>query len=167
MDVAALRKEKDEFFRHSPQSPLTPKQRRSFHGLVYFTEEPSFRFSLALEPGDGAIEEIEMSDGTSQEMRRAGYFRFGVDGTEARLTAFASEGGELFVPFRDATSGKETYGSGRYVEAESRGNGTYELDFNRAYNPYCAYNESWRCPLPPRENWLTVAIRAGEKSFPH
>jgi len=75
------------------------------------------------------------------------------------------QGDELFIPFRDATSGKDTYGAGRYVEAEPLGKGRYLLDFNRAYNPYCAYNDDWRCPLPPAENWLTVAIRAGEKSF--
>ena len=79
--------------------------------------------------------------------------------------ALFHQGDELFIPFRDATSGKDTYGAGRYVEAEALGNGRYLLDFNRAYNPYCAYNDDWRCPLPPAENWLKVAIRAGEKSF--
>jgi len=90
--------------------------------------------------------------------------RFDVGGERASLAAF-SQGDGLFIPFRDSTSGSETYGAGRYVEAEPLGDGRFELDFNRAYNPYCAYNDAWRCPLPPRENWLTVPIRAGELSF--
>ena len=73
---------------------------------------------------------------------------------------------ELFVPFRDATSGKETYGAGRYLEVESPGpDGRVRVDFNAAYNPYCAYNPDWSCPIPPGENWLSVPIRAGEKTF--
>ena len=105
-----------------------------------------------------------MSDGTTDHLQRAGTVKFTADGTEATLLAF-HQGDELFIPFRDSTSGNETYGAGRYVEAEPLGDGRFELDFNRAYNPYCAYNDAWRCPLPPRENWLTVPIRAGEMSF--
>jgi uncharacterized protein (DUF1684 family) len=105
-----------------------------------------------------------MSDGTTDHLQRAGTVRFLVDGSEAALIAF-QQGDALFIPFRDATSGSDTYGAGRYVEAEGLGAGRYLLDFNRAYNPYCAYNDDWRCPLPPTDNWLTVAIRAGEKSF--
>ena len=90
--------------------------------------------------------------------------RFDVAGERVALIAY-EQGDELFIPFRDATSGKETYGAGRYVEAEPLGGGRFTLDFNRAYNPYCAYNDAWRCPLPPSENWLAVAIRAGELSF--
>lgn len=167
MDVATLRKAKDDYFKHSPHSPLTPAQQPGFKGLVYFAEDPQFRFALPLEATEHGHEEVQMSDGSVQRMRRAGRFRFSVDGVEVALTAFDSNGGGLFVPFRDATSGRESYGAGRYVEPEAAGDGRYELDFNRAYNPYCAYNENWRCPLPPTENWLSVAIRAGEKEFPH
>ena len=105
-----------------------------------------------------------MEPTAAQKMQRAGTVNFSVDGADATLLAF-HQGDALFIPFRDATSGKDTYGAGRYVEAEALGGGRYLLDFNHAYNPYCAYNDDWRCPLPPAENWLKVAIRAGEKSF--
>src|SRR5207245_8899857 len=98
--------------------------------------------------------------------RRAGVVRCAGAGEHVELLAY-EQGEELFIPFRDGTSGQETYGAGRYVEAEPLGGGSFALDFNRAYNPYCAYNEHWRCPLPPRENWLHVPIRAGELSFPY
>ena len=164
VDVAELRREKDKFFGGPHDSPLTVEQRRSFTGLKYFDPDPAFRFEVSLEGEPGGVEEVEMSDGTTDHLQRAGTIRFSVDGTEATLLAF-HQGDELFIPFRDATSGTDTYGAGRYVEAEALGKGRYLLDFNRAYNPYCAYNDDWRCPLPPAENWLTVAIRAGEKSF--
>jgi uncharacterized protein (DUF1684 family) len=164
VDVLQLRREKDDYFGKAHDSPLTVEQRRAFAGLKYFDPDPAFRFEVALEDGPGGVEEVEMSDGTTDHLQRAGIVRFIVDGIDATLLAF-HQGDELFIPFRDATSGKDTYGAGRYVEAEALGNGRYLLDFNRAYNPYCAYNDDWRCPLPPTENWLTVAIRAGEKSF--
>jgi uncharacterized protein len=164
MGLAELRRAKDAFFGGPHDSPLTVEQRRSFTGLKYFDPDPGFRFEVALEEGPSGIEEVEMSDGTTDHLQRAGTVRFGVDGVDATLLAFY-QGDELFIPFRDATSGGDTYGAGRYLEAEALGNGRYLLDFNRAYNPYCAYNDDWRCPLPPAENWLKVAIRAGEKSF--
>ncbi len=165
VDIATLRKAKDDYFKHSHDSPLIAEQRRSFGGLRYFTEDPAYRFEVALDAtAVGGEDEVEMSDGSGSTMRRAGYVSFRVGGREAKLLTY-EQGHDLFIPFRDATSGKETYGAGRYVEAELVGKGRFLLDFNRAYNPYCAYNENWRCPLPPRENWLDVAIRAGEQSF--
>src|SRR5205823_4054425 len=83
----------------------------------------------------------------------------------ARLMLYASDDSdELFVPFRDATSGQETYGAGRYLEIHAHGDNVV-IDFNYAYNPNCAYDPAWSCPLPPIENWLKVPIRAGEKAF--
>lgn len=167
-DLAASRAAKDDFFRRGHDSPLTPEQRAAFSGLRYFAPDPAFRFLVRLEPAEGAAaQEIQLSDGASTEMDAAGAFRFTVGDVAMRLIGYASAGGGVFVPFRDATSGSETYGAGRYVEAEPDGHGTYLLDFNQAYNPYCAYNDAWSCPLPPRENWLTVPIRAGEQTFSH
>jgi uncharacterized protein len=164
-DVAKLRHAKDEYFGDAHDSPLTVDQRRDFHGLSYFEPDPAYRFTVTLDGADaGGVEEIEQSDGSVDHLRRAGTVRFDVAGERVGLTAF-EQGDELFIPFRDATSGNETYGAGRYVEAEALGDGRFDLDFNRAYNPYCAYNDAWRCPLPPRENWLAVPIRAGERSF--
>ena len=165
MNVAELRREKDEYFRRAHDSPLTPEERTSFTGLRYFAEDASLRYRVTLDTtAAGDEEEIEMSNGSTTEMRRVGVVRFDVDGERGELVAF-EQGDELFIPFRDGTSGAETYGAGRYVEAEPLGGNEYELDFNRAYNPYCAYNDSWRCPLPPRENWLRLPIRAGELVF--
>jgi uncharacterized protein (DUF1684 family) len=164
MDLVTLRRSKDDYFGKAHDSPLTVTQRQHFDGLRYFDVDPAFRFEVTLEGAAGGVEEVEMSDGTTDHLQRAGTVTFRVDGADATLLAF-HQGDELFIPFRDATSGKDTYGAGRYVEAEALGGGRYLLDFNRAYNPYCAYNDDWRCPLPPAENWLQVAIRAGEKSF--
>jgi uncharacterized protein (DUF1684 family) len=103
--------------------------------------------------------------------RRWGRFNFQVDGEGAALTIYSDPPGhDFFMPFRDATSGKETYGAGRYMDnhrpgLQPVGDTAVEIDFNFAYNPYCAYNENFSCPLPPAENWLKVPIRAGEKKF--
>jgi hypothetical protein len=165
MDVAATRRAKDDYFRRMHESPLTVEQRLRFAGLRYFPDDAAYRFTVTVDPSSaGGMDEVEMSDGSTNRLRRAGTVRFDV-GTERLALLAYEQGEELFIPFRDATSGKETYGAGRYVEAEPLGQGRYELDFNRAYNPYCAYNDAWRCPLPPPENWLTVPIRAGELAF--
>jgi len=167
MELATHRHAKNEYFRRAHDSPLTPEQRDSFSGLSYFEPDPAYSFVVELDAANaGAPEQVEMSDGTTNELERAGTLSFAVDATEVSLIAFR-QGDDLFIPFRDATSGHETYGAGRYVEAERTHDGRWALDFNLAYNPYCAYNERWRCPLPPSENWLSVAIRAGEKTFAH
>lgn len=166
-----FRADKDAFFRDDPRSPLTDAQRASFEGLAYFSEDPSLVVRTPLErDGVDTDETIEMqtTTGGTQRYRRAGVVRFAVNGAPAQVTLFASpDMHELFLPFRDATSGRETYGAGRYLEVEPPGeDGGVEVDFNLAYNPYCAYNPEWSCPIPPGENWLAVPIRAGERSFP-
>jgi uncharacterized protein (DUF1684 family) len=167
MDVATLRREKDRFFGRSEDSPLSHEQRHGFKGLRYFPEDAAYRFEVTVEPeATRVVEEVETSDGSTNDLVRAGRVRFRVGDEEAALVGY-EQGEGLFIPFRDRTSGNETYGAGRYVEAEPLGEGRYLLDFNRAYNPYCAYNDSWSCPLPPRENWLAVEIRAGELIYPH
>jgi len=166
-EIDESRAAKDDFFRHSPSSPLDHEQRHHFGGLHYYPRDDALRLVIPLDTTDaGSREEVEMSNGTARQMVRAGHFPFTVDGRPIRLTAFRSEGERsLFVPFRDATGKSETYAAGRYVEAEPLDEDRWLLDFNRAYNPFCAYNDAWRCPLPPRENWLDVEIRAGEKRF--
>jgi uncharacterized protein (DUF1684 family) len=165
MDTGELRRMKDEFFARGGDSPLDDAQRRTFTGLRYFDADPALRFEATLErPTTSEYEDIQTSDGQVLHLPRAGTLRFDLDGRAVGLAAY-DQGHELFIPFRDATSGEETYGSGRYVEAHHLHGETYEIDFNTAYNPYCAYNDRWSCPLPPRENWLDVPIRAGELSF--
>jgi len=117
---------------------------------------------------------LATSKGVPREMIRYGVLEFEVEGTKQRLAAFKSvpqpghhhADESLFIPFRDATSGKETYGACRYLDIEEQPTDDYVIDFNLAYNPYCAYSEDYVCPFPPRENWLTMPIRAGEKNFP-
>ena len=163
-----FRRAKDELFRADAQSPLDEEQRRAFKGLAYFPANPQLVIEAALDPAvDSGTVVMETTGGGEQVYHRAGIVRFKVDGEQAAVTLYASdEQGELFLPFRDATSGKESYPAGRYLETDPPRHGRVTVDFNYAYNPYCAYNERWSCPLPPIENWLKVPIRAGEKDFP-
>ena len=110
--------------------------------------------------------------GNVQDFVRWGEFRFKVGEKEQALHAYKSSREEemLFVPFKDATSSKETYGAGRYLDLEPErdrtADGKWILDFNQAYNPWCVYSESYTCPFVPSENWLEVPILAGEKDYP-
>lgn len=161
------RRAKDQFFGRHPQSPLLPSQRNNFAGLAYFPEDPNLRLTLVLERyDDPQVIGMLTSTGDQEQYRRLGRVQFEVDGQQAQLTVFQGTDGSLFLPFQDATSGSETYGAGRYVDIELVGQDSLLIDFNAAYNPYCAYNDRWRCPMPPRENRLDVAIRAGEKDYP-
>jgi uncharacterized protein len=165
-ELERFRAEKDRVFRKDPHSPLTAEQRRAFGGLSYFDENPQLVINGTVdrdvEPG-----EVRMSTsaGDEQVYQRYGVVRFRVDGDPAQVILYASDDSdELFIPFRDATSGHETYGAGRYLEVHAHGD-QVTIDFNYAYNPNCAYDPAWSCPLPPAENWLKVPIRAGEKAF--
>ena len=163
-----FRAAKDEFFHDDEHSPLATSQRESFSGLRYYPEAPELRLQLALDTEvDHAPFEMATSMGDRQDYRHAGRVTFELEGKLCELYLYSRDekADVFFVPFRDRTSGKETYASGRYLEVELGPAGEVEIDFNYAYNPYCAYNENWSCPLPPMENWLTVHIRAGELSF--
>jgi uncharacterized protein (DUF1684 family) len=160
-----FRREKDDFFRHDPNSPLTPEQRLGFTGLRYFPENPALRLTVDVEPfAEAETIRMQTSTGDVQTYERYGRFTFEVDGRPAALTVYRVDG-SYFLPFVDALAGGETYGAGRYLEPEELPDGRLEVDFNYAYNPYCAYNENWSCPIPPAENRLKVPIRAGEMTF--
>lgn len=163
--LAAERAEKDMYFRRDPYGPI--EDRQSFTGLNYYPPNLAFRFTLPLQRVEPEPLTFQTSTGDERVYQRIGTVEFEVEGQPARLAIYkAEEGDELFLPFRDATSGKETYGAGRYLEPAELASGDILVDFNLAYNPYCAYSESFSCPLPPVENWLTtVAIRAGEKIY--
>jgi hypothetical protein len=162
-DLQTFRRRKDEFFRYDRHSPLTPEQRERFNGLRYYAENEALRFVLPIEKFEQQ-ETITMqtSTGDVADFIRWGRIHFEVDGQPAALTVYASPGGDFFLPFTDATSGSETYGAGRYLEIDPLPDGQFEVDFNMAYNPYCAYSPYWSCPIPPQENRLSVPIRAGE-----
>lgn len=165
MSELERRRQKDDFFANHPQSPLTYDQLDDFEGLKYFPEAPELRFELIIEEFDTKeMVQIITSTGDLREYERYGRVHFEVNGDKAALTVYATNHG-FFVPFVDNQAGIETYGAGRYLDPEVLPNGKLLLDFNTAYNPYCAYNEMYSCPLPPAENRLTVAIKAGEKNF--
>lgn len=164
-ELEQIRKEKDDFFRTHPHSPLTREQKRDFKGLSYFPENPALRLQVAVQQfNPKETVEMQTSTGDTQVYLKYGTFKFEVDGQPAELTLFSGEHG-YFLPFADSLAGSETYGAGRYLEPEPAGGGRFVVDFNLAYNPYCAYNENYSCPLTPRENRLKVPIRAGEKVF--
>jgi uncharacterized protein (DUF1684 family) len=173
-ELIRFRQDKDAFYRGHPQSPLLPEQRAGFRGLAYFPPNPDLVVEVVMTPPDDPEPfTVGTSTGQQQAFRRAGVATFSVDGQPASLALLArvgEHGGHgLFVPFRDATAGRETYGAGRYLDlgADDVGpDGWVRLDFNYAYNPYCAYNSGYSCPLPPPDNWLDVPIRAGELAFP-
>ena len=164
-DLETFRAEKNAFFTEHQHSPLTREQKKAFQGLAYFPEAPGLRFEVEVERFHDQQEiQIQTSTGNLQTYRRYGRFRFWVGGQDAELTIYADHHG-FFLPFVDNLAGRETYPAGRYLEPEPLANGRFLIDFNLAYNPYCAYNESWSCPLTPFENRLKVALRAGEKIF--
>lgn len=165
-ELEDFRVEKDAFFKSHPQSPLTPAQQRVFTGLSYFDENPALRFEIDIEPfAQRDTVELQTSDGDVRAYQRFGRVTFEVDGQAAALTLYATPQG-FFLPFVDSLAGTETYPAGRYLDPEPLGGNRFVIDFNLAYNPYCAYNENYSCPLTPFENRLKLPIRAGEKLFP-
>jgi len=164
-ELQEFRANKNEFFARHPQSPLTSEQKRAFRGLDYFDENADLQLEVLVEkfPEQKQVM-IQTSTGQPQTYTRYGKFKFSVDGQEAELTLYSSDNG-FFLPFADSLAGEETYPAGRYLEPDPLPGDRFLVDFNLAYNPYCAYNEMWSCPLTPPENRLKVPIRAGEKMF--
>ena len=166
MDVDTLiaqRREKDQFFKASPHSPLSPEQQDAFTGLRYYEPNPALNLTVKVErlPPENSEIVIETTTGDTRRYRRYGRFSFEVDGQPAELTIYEAPHG-FFLPFVDANAGSETYSAGRYLEPDDLGGNEFQVDFNYAYNPTCAYSDGWSCPITPAENRLTVAIRAGE-----
>jgi uncharacterized protein (DUF1684 family) len=165
--LSDFREAKDDFFRTDHQSPFDTIQLKTFSGLNYYPENPALRLTLFLEKVEKPEHMImATSTGDEQEYYHVGQIRFVVEGNEAILQVYVSvEGGDYFIPFVDATAPAETYGAGRYLEPEDLGAGHLQVDFNLTYNPYCAYNDRWSCPIPPRANRIAVRIEAGEKKY--
>jgi hypothetical protein len=164
-ELESFRAEKDNFFAHDFQSPLLPEQRAAFNGLNYFPENESLRLEVQVDEFETKDRiEMQTTSGDVQVYERFGRFRFTVDGQEAELTIYRGPHG-FFLPFVDSLAGTETYPAGRYLEPEPLPGSRFFVDFNLAYNPYCAYNDAWSCPITPFENRLKVPIRAGEKIY--
>jgi uncharacterized protein len=169
-EIISLRADKDSFLRNDMDSPIPPSERSNFKGLKYFPPDEGYRVASKLERFDTPKPTfIATSTGTRQSYLRYGAFIFHIQGKNLKLFVYKSaedaHAHSLFVPFSDESSAHETYAAGRYLDLEEQGGEDYELDFNMAYNPYCAYSEDYTCPIPPAENKLPVKILAGEKNY--
>jgi len=166
------RKGKDDYFAQHQQSPIPINERKNFERLKYYAPNSKFYFELDLHKHDKK-ETIQIQDSkdNTRNLIRWGEFIFKIDGKKCKLQAYKSDPNEkyLFVPYRDETSGKETYGAGKYLDLDEENNRTHTgkwiLDFNVAYNPLCAYNKNYACPFVPPENWMKLPILAGEKKY--
>ena len=165
------RQGKDEFFRDGPGSPILVERRGTLLPLHYYDANPVYRVPAALEVGtEQPIFDIPTSTGEIRPMQRVGVLKFALNGEPMQLSALAEAPvrsiDSLFIMFKDPTNNADTYAGGRYLDLPRTATGHYDLDFNRAYHPYCYYNEEFDCPYPPRENWLTPPILAGERLAP-
>jgi uncharacterized protein (DUF1684 family) len=165
------REQKDDYFGNDPHSPIPPDERADFDGLDYYPIDEDYRFEVELQRyEDPDTVTVGTSTGGEQTYLEWGEFAVEIDGQPVAIRAYKSDPDDdrLWVPFRDETSGEETYGAGRYLDLESDNHlsdGKWILDFNEAYNPTCAYSDRYECPLPPTENWLEVRIEAGERDY--
>ncbi|GHO95489.1 hypothetical protein KSF_055370 [Reticulibacter mediterranei] len=179
LTLQRFRKERDNLFASHPQSALDEEQKREFQGLRYFPYNPALRFTVTVNTNVASeSQHMTLSEQESLNMTTVGQVSLIVDGQPVTLSLYWLDiyGGGLFLPFRDATCPQESYGGGRYLFDTIKGSTPVPipnetgwkrmiLDFNYAYNPSCAYNPRWICPLAPAENTLTVAIAAGEMKF--
>lgn len=173
MRLVAFRAARDRLFTEHPSSPVPAEKRATFRGVAYWRHDPALRFTAPLEPDPDAapIDLPRSGEGAAFPHSRIGWVRFSVEGTPCRLAVYwiNDYAGGIFIPFRDATSGDESYGAGRYLWDSAKGvdlgseGDALVIDFNYAYHPSCVYDSRWSCPLAPPENRLAVAIRAGER----
>jgi uncharacterized protein (DUF1684 family) len=166
--LLAERAAKDAAFRNAPGEPVPRERADTLIPLSYFPPDPDFLVPASLTPAsERDVIEMPTSTGEVRKEERVGVLSFSLKGQPFTLSAFHEAGTEdvsrLFVPFRDLTSGAETYQAGRYLDLDRTPTGIYYVDFNKAYNPYCYYNAKYDCPYPPKENRLLMAIRAGER----
>src|SRR5262249_49090644 len=152
-----------------PDTPIPAEKRARVLPLKYYAVNPSFSVPAALKLSDDRpVFDMPTSTGTSRKMQRVGVLQFTLQGQPMTLEAFVEDGTQnitsLFVPFADQTTGKDPYSAGRYLDLKPTSTGFYLIDFNRAYNPTCAYNPTWECPYPPPSNRLKIAVLAGEKA---
>jgi uncharacterized protein len=167
----AWRATREAFFRQASESPIPRDKADTLLPLTYFPPDPDYVAPASLTPAqEREVVEMPTSTGEVRKEERVGVLEFSVKGQPLTLSAFVEAGSKdvnrLFVPFRDLTSGTETYQAGRYLDLERTPTGLYNIDFNRAYHPYCYYNTTFDCPYPPAENRLPIPIRAGERLPP-
>lgn len=162
-----FRDNKDKFFKKDADSPLDSAQKKRFRKLAYFTENPALDLTLTLDTANAGTPLVVVTTrGEERQYVRMGVVEVPLPDGPVRLTILRDANrGHIFLPFRDATCGVESYPMGRFLEPQERPDGRLDIDFNYAYNPYCAYGDGWNCPIPPDENVLTVRIEAGEQAF--
>jgi uncharacterized protein (DUF1684 family) len=170
-ELSSARAVKDRAFREDRDSPIPAGKRDKVLPLSYYPVDPNYAVPAVLRlAAERPVFEMLTSSGQPRRMQLVGVLEFTLHGQMHSLGAFVEEGTEevtkLFVPFADQTTGKETYSAGRYLDIYSTATGYYTIDFNTAYNPYCAYNATFECPFPPSSNRLGAAVRAGEKAPP-
>jgi uncharacterized protein (DUF1684 family) len=166
-EIATARTAKDNDFRTASNSPVPENRRAALLPLAYFPIDPEYKAGAVLKPSnDTTVIDMPTSTGGQAKMRRVGTLEFSIKGHALTLTAFREVGAttdRLFVPFTDLTTGTETYAAGRFLELDPQTTGIYEIDFNRAFIPYCYYSPTYECPYPPAENRLQIPVRAGER----
>jgi uncharacterized protein (DUF1684 family) len=165
-DVVKIRSDKDENFRNSDESPI--KNKGAFKGLNYYPFNKEYIVDFVLEKAEKAeTVELKMTDGTTEKLIFFGFIQADFKSFTLKLNLYQHEDGNFFLPFKDKTAPTETYGGGRFLDLPLTNvkNNRLRVDFNLAYNPYCAYNEDFACPIPPAENTLPIRIEAGEKLF--
>ena len=170
--VLDQRKIKNSYFKTSPESPLLEEQQWKFSRLLYFPVDPVYKIDARVKVIAGQ-KAITMKTSTGHESIYVPrlLLEFELEGEKRFLTAYQSpdqlrqKSIRYFLPFTDLTTGTDTYGGGRYLDFDYKGSGLARLDFNFAYNPYCAYNYNYSCPIPPAANTLTLAVKAGEMVF--
>jgi uncharacterized protein (DUF1684 family) len=168
-----IEKERDrqfKFIRYNIESPLTEEQKKDFKELDFYPIDPAYKVRAKMVPvEDRKMMELPMTDGTVEKYLKHSFAEFQLSGQTYRLLLLQSvkelDKRNFFLAFADATSGVETYGGGRYINLRQDGKNSITIDFNMAYNPYCAYNPDFACPLPPKENVMEIAVRAGEKDY--
>ena len=168
--ISEHRQEIDTFMKAGQESPLPDTLKSQFRGLSYYPVDPTYKVSAQLDKlTENQVLKVGTSDGATKNYVKYANANFILSGIEHKMLILKSvdeEGNDyLFLPFGDQTNGTETYGGGRYLDLDFPKQNNIEIDFNLAYNPYCAYNADYSCPLPPSENRLTVAVRAGEQNF--
>ncbi|MEA5259772.1 DUF1684 domain-containing protein [Arcicella aquatica] len=162
--IQQIRLEKDQAFKEEKESPIEKKA--EFKGLHYFEVNPAYKVVATMDMlTSGQNIKINMTGGETEEYEAFANVKFEIDGKKCALKLFKTPEGNLFLPFRDLTTNKETYGAGRYIDLklEDIKDKTIKIDFNLCYQPYCAYNPTYTCPVPPAENFLNVALKAGER----
>ncbi len=163
--LAMYRRDRDEFFRSHYASPFSDDDQTEFGGLAYFPPASDMRFVGRFVASDDSLVQITSSVGTTSAYHRMGVFHVEIVGADYDLIVLDDGDGKPFIAFGDATNGSTTYGGGRYVSVDIGPDGSASIDFDRASNPYCVYDEEFVCPLPPVQNRIEISIEAGEKMY--